>query len=1277
MAIGNSLRRVPSQTAPHGVGVLAVILAATTLLVLASSPSVAAAIAPAPIERVDVQSPHLATGTSSPCGWLGYHYDLQYAYFDDSSSINTDQFVHFTPVMPGTLMAARVFVYAPLSLGTPTMRIRVYGENGDFDNGDWYPDCRTCAPGTGSNLIDEFEIPWSDIDQDSNWTVIDFTTRPNWPADYRVTDRFFISASLSPNTPDPGLDRLALTIDGGYGNRHSGAYLLDDSYYYFDDAYTEDYGLLLEAEVCYDDVPDMSCRQPDDWSTWAHDNNRSCQSDLAIGDPCEIQAAWRVDLDGYNSFCEPTVADGRVYISTDTRLDVFALETGAAINTIVSGSPVVFDENRGNVSVDDGGVYVTLGTSQSLSRWDADLTTMDWMNGMSSGTGPLGATASFGVTAVYDIGGTEVVVVGTEGGHLWCFRTSDGALFGGWPTNPVILDEGILHSPAYDGDDLYVATASANFDNGSIYCIDAATGQVQWNWHSTHLGEGYPSGLSLDANYIYAASAAFDLSGHRVKLTKSGSVVWEFAQPRSLYGPPAVGHNFLFIPLDGTYGGVFLIDKLTGAPYYNYTTDGIGEVTQHVTLTCDGYLFVGDRYGRWWLADDRDFNTQLLHRSEFGGIVNGTALATDPATGHDYAVVSIRSGNPTDGYGQLLAFQLNAGSRPRVAQGTPVVDIHVPLDAPASDSHTEPDLLTNIGCDYLTIDSHNITDPPPDPVAQTYNDTYSRYAAGVTDGAVGKEFTAYVTDSKAARINSRYHTMVDGELTRGDVELERAAHALIGSDRLQRQMRASAHILRTSSVNYSPVLPVGVSTDVSWTYNTTGLERGIDIEVIEFITNDPDRVFFGDQPTLTIEYKGGCVRDSTRLSFGDIAPDKSEYLYNTGHIGNGTTDNDLIWEGVTGHLYDGSLILCGDSLFGDAGTGYGGAEFHASFFDAGGLIPTWPGHYLPNTRPSDGACDFDGAQDILLGYKRVNGCPGTPQEIRGEWARSYFIDTNRSVLSGSPLAAIGVEVIQTEVGRYDPLYGDFKIIRWELRNRDVANKTLYAGSLMDWDVGHDASDNVGFVSDAFNGYAIWNATAPTVAFGMFEPDMPTDFATVDPDPHSPHRIHLMANPLRLWCTDPSYVCMTESAGEAWHFCVNHLPSREKDPLVGSDPTEDVAGLLMNEPIVLAAGGDAVMHQILFGVDAASGDSATIEASVLDLAERAAKWAGFARGDVNDDGTVDVRDVCWLLSGHQLYPDEYNGDVDLSDTVDMADQNYLLQYVTGLGPPPLGQWRFEF
>jgi len=124
--------------------------------------------------------------------------------------------------------------------------------------------------------------------------------------------------------------------------------------------------------------------------------------------------------------------------------------------------------------------------------------------------------------------------------------------------------------------------------------------------------------------------------------------------------------------------------------------------------------------------------------------------------------------------------------------------------------------------------------------------------------------------------------------------------------------------------------------------------------------------------------------------------------------------------------------------------------------------------------------------------------------------------------------------------------------------------------------------------------------------------------------------------------------------------------------------EDRGGFLMNELNLAASGsGDVVQATFAFDVAGNSND-AFVEASAMDVAKRAARWAGYARGDVNDDGVVDLADVCWLQGGNPIYPDLYCGDVNNDSVNDAADIAQLLSFVSGnAGAQPVGAWRFPW
>jgi hypothetical protein len=304
--------------------------------------------------------------------------------------------------------------------------------------------------------------------------------------------------------------------------------------------------------------------------------------------------------------------------------------------------------------------------------------------------------------------------------------------------------------------------------------------------------------------------------------------------------------------------------------------------------------------------------------------------------------------------------------------------------------------------------------------------------------------------------------------------------------------------------------------------------------------------------------------------------------------------------------------------------------------------------------------------------------------------RTAYIDTNLARV-GTFGEAIGTRIIAEEVGSYDPAYGDFKLRHWEVTNRDAVDKgPIYAGTFHDWDVRPNYATNIGFHSLAFNGYAIYDFITPELAFGVFDPNLPTAYGGFDATYNRPQRINPFGEGSGGGASGEGLYDGPWQSGqdanpweELWDYTVSRTPQFEtgpSDPASTQNPTypyQDWGGILTMKGQMLPANGTIEFNEALYAVDAAAGDESAMEANAVELAGRAAKWAGFARGDVNDDNVVNLLDVCWLLSGHQIYPDTYNGDVNLSNSVDAADEAYLLDYVTGLGPAPLGEWRFTF
>jgi len=297
-------------------------------------------------------------------------------------------------------------------------------------------------------------------------------------------------------------------------------------------------------------------------------------------------------------------------------------------------------------------------------------------------------------------------------------------------------------------------------------------------------------------------------------------------------------------------------------------------------------------------------------------------------------------------------------------------------------------------------------------------------------------------------------------------------------------------------------------------------------------------------------------------------------------------------------------------------------------------------------------------------------------DIYGEWIQSAYSDTDFAATPATPLAAIGFNIVQKEVGAYDPLYGDFKLIHWTFTNRDaVAKGPIYPGTHIDWDI--NTGVNYGLVSDLFNGYAQWDIGAnATIAYGMFDVNMPSTYDGLNTAANSPSFILLMSNPTRVYSTYWDY--SGTGRNTVWSKIVHEQPRRIVDPPIG----EDKGGVLIGKPFTVGPNGVAEWSAAVYGVDATSDNAATIEANAIGVAKRAARWSGFARGDINEDGKVDLADVCWMKAwlaatpGIYLYPGDYCGDVDASGITDAADDARLLNFVSGVpGNDPLGAWRF--
>jgi hypothetical protein len=286
---------------------------------------------------------------------------------------------------------------------------------------------------------------------------------------------------------------------------------------------------------------------------------------------------------------------------------------------------------------------------------------------------------------------------------------------------------------------------------------------------------------------------------------------------------------------------------------------------------------------------------------------------------------------------------------------------------------------------------------------------------------------------------------------------------------------------------------------------------------------------------------------------------------------------------------------------------------------------------------------------------------------------------------------LGTEITQVEICMYDfgHGYGDFKLIHYKIHERDNGPvDDLVAGIFCDWDTESDYTSNACAVEANAGGYAVWDSLDPVVAFGhmvLGSGLSATNSSEIAPADY--RAVVGVSNGYSVYATTCIQCCTNGDL--QWMDCIdNYWFGAFYEPDPGNHG--DKSGLIAFPEFDLVQNGDQHLYAAVFGVDASTNDRADVLANIASIAFRANKWAGFNRGDVNDDNKVDAIDLGYLAASFAdpvtwlIFPYDDsesvsggNGDVDGSGVTDPGDVPYLLNYLMGTGPAPVGAWRFGF
>jgi hypothetical protein len=245
--------------------------------------------------------------------------------------------------------------------------------------------------------------------------------------------------------------------------------------------------------------------------------------------------------------------------------------------------------------------------------------------------------------------------------------------------------------------------------------------------------------------------------------------------------------------------------------------------------------------------------------------------------------------------------------------------------------------------------------------------------------------------------------------------------------------------------------------------------------------------------------------------------------------------------------------------------------------------------------------------------------------------------------------------------------GNFTVAKHAVVSRNgVQIDNLYLGAFLDYDVlpnnknqmtGYDAAHSMGWVYDCGSPTTGWGSVK--VPFGCGYTPM-LNAKTIESQQANWNDSDIFLDSMYYW--------MHNNVG------LSHQP--------GSDPcqatSDDRAAYWTYQVQNVPAADTAMFAYAFFGMPGiTNADQAETYFAEADMIN---KWCGFGRGDVNNDGKIDIVDIVYLanyvtFSGDGPNPFLHLGDVNDDGDVDVNDVAYLKDFYFNFGPCPLGSWMF--
>ncbi len=1079
-----------------------------------------------------------------------------------------------------------------------------------------------------------------------------------------------------------------------------------------------DMGMTMDAKVCCIPFSEATCTPGSDagWATMQGNQARTGASNLALGDAwCNLNLNWAyVDATQLVAFCGPVIYGDKAVCAFSNKYIVFDLATGTPVYTLTGalGSGTLIGTSVRNTptiaNIDIVGtptdvMFFTGGSTQSVGAVNFNTGALIWERSVVTfGASALTGQTRWATLTLLNVGGMNVLFYSTDNGKVVAVDATNGAKFNqtnypglGWPdaNNPQTLTGATYISGATDGNRLFYSTASAATE-GDVYGIDAATGAIDWTlsgagglqaqniYVSYNYPEGFRGGVAYDGGKLYCASYANDLgvSDHPtdgvyyVIDAGTGTLpIPAVASNRVQYSTPIVDVARVFLPsltqwATPTAGGnLVAYNKTTSTVAWLATSPGGGRYYMSGFRTCepggvDDLLFVFNEDGflECWnsVTGSEIFRRRVDH---IGGLNIGMNGAIAQATGGAIHVMF------ADYYGGLYDFTQGADrARLQIETYHPTGPVEFGSN-PALPVDFGP-IITNTGCTDLIfanvyVDENVIigTDLPD-------------FSAGVIPKNLEEQASKIANDLARDAFLSKFQQprqSIDESMTSvRDINL--------GKETKRTAAGVPAWLVSLDHPTAGDIVPAGGTINLQFTVNQTLINRGPQSCYIAFDANDPD--FFLNNtpeyadallPEIFLTVVGGCLIDTTELDFG-IGQANMQWVTNTGRLGTGDWDPHAFdIDGDASSFYQGTYV-------------YGVSHFRIAmntqdWSSGGGETDAWVS-MQPDPNFCDDQCKPPLTADVPVGAITRDG-GATYDPLLADVVCKTYLDSVQNFGDGAggwdwsafgaafdDTLSMGLRVDSKTYGIKDaPEFANmtFEVMTVTERN-GLPVDNWYFGTMIDYDVGTDTAALDASISTAWsytaggNGDAAWGLIK--VPFGGCDGEGPMiNVKALNADSAQFRNDDAATNYNKYW--DKAYEYMSMGPGAYSHANVRNGSDQEfHATIAGHD----------------FAGGDSYKFGVAQFGFAGGVVSPALSSNYAALANTVNKWAGFGRGDVNDDGAVNIADIIYLAGyvnngGPGPIPFVHTGDVNNDGLVNAGDITYMISFYFDCGPCPVGAW----